>query len=211
MTSGGGSSTARKQLKLLIARGELAEARAERMMRSCAAEAAEVRLAGGDQLMLDRHAWRTSTLLDAERMLQRVLPAEVDLGEVFEGYATRFLIGSDVMTELRTSTACVLVSGEVCRWLMLVAAELLHAIESAADPNFGCKASVSIDHREDGLVMRIVSLGAYGRPVPRESGAAALARTGRLMKLFGRFDKIVQGADVTYEATFLGGRVCAAS
>lgn len=205
------ASAARKQVRLLIARGELAEARAERMMLSCAAEAAQVRKASTDQMLLDRHAWRTSTLLEAERMLQADLPAEVDLGETFERYATRFLISSDLMTELRTSYTRVLVSGEVCRWIMLVAAELLHTVESSADTDVGCTAKIVIEHRSDGIVMTVMAVGGADRPVPSHSGAAALARTSRLMALFGDLSTSVRADDVVYEARFLGGRVSAAS
>ena len=199
---------ARKHLKLLMARGELAEARAERMLRSCAEEAGELRTIPGDQMMLDRHAWRTSVMLDAERMLQAPLPEEVDLGQVFERFATYTLIGSATLTELKTSTACVLVSGEVCRWVMTVVAELLYAIESSADPNHGCKAEVVINHEPGiGLTMRVASLGGPGRPVPSSSGSAALERTARLMELFGSLKQNAEGGDVTYVATFAGGHV----
>lgn len=196
---------ARKHVRLLMARGEFAEARSARMLGSMAEEASELRLACGEQMYLDRHAFRSRTLLDAERMLQADIPSEVVLGDVFERYATRALIASDVMVELKTYTACLLVGGEFCRWIMAVTAELLHAIESTTDRSVGCRASVTIDHEEGvGIVMRITSLGGSSRPVPTATGLAAIERTGRLMRLFGRFRQDIEGGDLVYVATFAG-------
>lgn len=208
---GGGSAAARKKLRLLVARGELAEARAERMMRSCAAGAVEVRNSNTDPATLDRHAWRTGTLLEAERMLQSDLPDEVDLGATFERYATLFLISSGVMTELRTSFGRILVGGEVCRWIMMVATELLHVVETSADAAVGCTAHVVIDHAARGIVLTVVAVGGADRPVPSRSGAGALARTNRLMELFGGLSTSVRAGDIVYEAVFDGGRASAAS
>lgn len=200
-----------RQLRLLLARGELAEARIDRMLRSCALGAEMARQASPGAFLLDRHAWRTGSLLDVEQMLQSDLPAEVDLGTTFEHFATHLLIGSDRLTELRTSFGRVLVSGEVCRWVMLIANELLHVVESSNDGNEGCTAHVVIDHREDGLVMTVIGIGGAERPVPSRSGAAALTRVTKVMGLLGRLSKSVHAGDVVYEANFSGGRVSAGS
>lgn len=202
---------ARRRVGLLAARGEFAEARAERALRGFADEAAQIRLDGSDQALLDRHAFRTRTLLDAERTLQADLHGEVELGEAFEGWATRALISSDMVTELRTSTTCVLVPGDVCRWVMIVAAELVHVAEASADPNRGCRISVTIDHVETGLVMRLSSIGGLVRPVPSRSGASALERTARIMRVLGDFRHGVEGSDLTWVATFAGAIACPAS
>lgn len=200
-----------RQLRLLIARGELAEARIERTLRSCALGAEMAKQGSPDAFLLDRHAWRTGSLLDVEQMLQSDLPAEVDLGATFEHLATHLLIGSDRMTELRTSFGRVLVPGEVCRWVMLIATELLHVVESSSDGDEGCTAHVVIDHREDGLVMSVIAIGGAERPVPSRSGVAALNRATKVMRLLGRLSKTVHAGDVVYEANFSGGRVSAGS
>ncbi len=194
---------ARKQVRLLMARGEFAEARCERMLRSVADEASELCLEGSEQAYLDRHAFRSRTLLDAERMLQSALPNEVILGEVFERYATRALTSSNVICELHTSTAYLLVGGEFCRWIMTIAAEVLAVIESGADRDIGSRASVAIDHEPNaGIVMRITSLGGAVRPVPPGAGLAAIERTARVMRLFGKFSQDIEGEDLVYVATF---------
>lgn len=206
----GGGTSARKRLRLLIARTELAEARIQRALRSCADGAEAIRKDAGDQVLVDRHAWRTGSLLVAERLLQSNFPCEVDLGSTFERLATHLLLGSDVMTELRTSFGRVLVSGEVCRWVMIVATELLHVVESSARRSEECTAHIVIDHRKAGLVMRVIAVGGAERPVPPRSGADSLARVTRLMGLFGKLTKSVDAEDVVYEATFRGERVSAA-
>lgn len=144
-------------------------------------------------------------------MLQAPLPSEVDLGVTFERYATLFLISSGTMRELRTTFAGVLVGGEVCRWVMMVANELLHVIESTADAAIGCTASIVVQHLEIGIVMSVIAVGGADRPVPSQSGADALARAGRLMRLFGDLSTSVHAKDVVYQATFEGARVGAGS
>ena len=203
----GGQVAAGRQLRLLAARGELAEARAVRMMRSCAAAAAELRESETDQTLVAGHALRTTTMLKGERLLQSNMPAEIDLGTTFSRYATHFLIGSDTMVELQTSAGPVVVDGEVCRWVMLIAAELLHAIETTGHPSFECRAGVAIDHVDRGIVMSVIAYNGQERPVPRQSGADAIARVSRLMKLFGEFVTSCSGSDVVYQATFHGRRV----
>jgi hypothetical protein len=198
-------AAARKQVRLLMARGEFAEARAERVLRSLSSEASAIRLDPNDQPMLDRHAFRSRTVLDVEQMLQSTLPDEVVLGEVFERFATRAVIASDVMIGLESSTVYALVGSELCRWVMTVAAELLHAIESACDRDVGCRGSVHIDYEAGrGLVMRVTAVGGARRPMPGVSGVEALERTGRLMRLFGSFDQSIEDGDLVYEAVFAG-------
>lgn len=196
---------ARKQVRLLMARGEFAEARSARMLRSLSGEATELRLEGGDQALLARHAFRSRTLLEVERMLQETPTDEVILGEVLERYATLSAIASDVMVELRTSIACLLVGPELCRWIITIAAEIIHVIESSADRDVGCRARIAVSHEEGaGVVMRITSLGGVKRPVPASSGMAAMERASRVMGLFGNFRKEVDECDVVYIATFAG-------
>lgn len=206
-----GQTAASDEIRLLVARGDLAEARALRLIGSCATSADEVREPGADQDLLDRHALRARTMLAAERLIQSQLPGEVDLGDTLTRYATHFLIGSEVMTELRTSAGLVLVGGEVCRWMMMVAAELLHAVESTSRRCVECKASIVIDHRDHGIVMSVIAHGAQRYPVPRRSGVEAIARASRVMKLLGDFATSSGDGDVAYVATFRGGRESAGS
>jgi hypothetical protein len=192
-------------MRLLMARGEFAEARSARMLRSLSDEAAQLRLDGRDQALLDCHAFRSRTMLTVERLLQQTYPDDVILGEALDRYATLAAIASEAMVELRSSIACLLVGPELCRWIMCIAAEVVHAIESSADRNVGCRAMIGVEHEEGiGVVMRITSLGGLERPVPTSTGLAALERTSRIMGLFGGFRKEVHGSNIVYVATFAG-------
>lgn len=197
---------ARRQLRLIEARSEFAEARAERLLSLCAVEAAEVRREGGCTELLERHVMWTRSRLEAERTLQDELEEAVDLSIHVERYVNRLIVSSPSMTELRTSTASVMVAGEFCRWIMVIAAELLYVIETSAHPVDGCRASIRIWFEQDrGLSMRVVSLDGAERPMPSRSGYKALTRTRRLMAHLGEFtQRIDDDGDLTYELLFPG-------
>ncbi|MEN3336986.1 MAG: hypothetical protein V7647_662 [Acidobacteriota bacterium] len=195
---------ARRQLRMIEAAAELAEARCRRMLSALADAASALRIEPA-QDELDAHACRSATLLAAELMIQEKRDGAVALSPVVNSFATRMLIGSSCIRQMATLVQPIAVPAEMGRWMLMIVAELVDVAEASASPGDGVALNLVIDAVDEiGVVVRVAVCGGAARPVLRASGTQAYERALRIMELFGSLEREVDGANLVYSATFVG-------
>lgn len=165
----------------------LADAAAARAARSVArcAEVLETALRSGDAAaVLEDAAVEIRALRQLERLTGEPPARGADPRLRLERIVTNQLMASSALSVIETRMPAIPVAPALGRCLASAIRELLHVVETVADPAEGTEASLhlSVDH---GLVTVVVETSPGVRAAPTASGMEALARLDRLARASG--------------------------